>query len=110
MDTERVLSDQNVVVEGGQIVAVGPSTEVGVPAGAEVIEGGGAYLMPGLADMHTHLNIDPDPDFMRLFLAEGTTTIRNLNALPSHLEWRDEVLRGDRPHNLQQREAHRGAA
>ena len=42
MDTERVLSDQNVIVEGEQIVAVGPSIEVGVPAGAEVIEGGGA--------------------------------------------------------------------
>jgi hypothetical protein len=46
--------------------------------------------------MHMHLNVDPSPDFMRLFLAEGITTVRNLNAVPSHLEWRDQVLRGKR--------------
>ena len=67
-----------------------------MPSSAFVIEASGAYLMPGLADMHAHLNIDPNPDFMRLFLAEGVTTIRNLNALPEHLEWRKQVLHGDR--------------
>jgi imidazolonepropionase-like amidohydrolase len=96
MDTEQVLEDYTVVVDAGEIAVVGPSAVVNVPAGAEVIEGGGAYLMPGLADMHIHLNVDPNPDFMRLFLAEGVTTVRNLNALPSHLEWRNEVLRGER--------------
>ncbi len=96
MDTEQVLESYTVVVDAGEITVVGPSAVVSVPAGAEVIEGGGAYLMPGLADMHMHLNLDPDPDFMRLFLAVGVTTVRNLNALPSHLEWRDEVFRGER--------------
>ena len=96
MDGERTLPSHTVVVEGGRIVAVGPVEEVAAPAEAKVIDGDGAFLMPGLADMHAHLNVDPSPDFMRLFLAEGVTTIRNLNADASHLGWRDEVLRGER--------------
>ena len=96
MDTETVLLGYTVVVDGGEIAAVGPSADVDIPSGAVVIDASDAYLMPGLADMHVHLNLDPNPDFMRLFLAEGVTTIRNLNALPDHLEWRDQVLRGER--------------
>ena len=96
MDIEQVLQNHTVVVDGEKIVAVGPSADVNVPPGAEIIAGNGAYLMPGLADMHMHLNVDSSPDFMRLFLAEGTTTVRNLNALPSHLAWRDEVVSGER--------------
>jgi imidazolonepropionase-like amidohydrolase len=96
MDTETVLVGYTVVVEGGEIAAVGPSADVDIPSGAVVIDASDAYLIPGLADMHVHLNLDPNPDFMRLFLAEGVTTIRNLNALPDHLEWRDQVLRGER--------------
>jgi imidazolonepropionase-like amidohydrolase len=96
MDTRNLLRDYTVVVEGEEITTVGPSADVEVPSGAFVIAASGAYLMPGLADMHTHLSIDSNPDFMRLFLAEGVTTIRNLNGLPDHLEWREQVLHGDR--------------
>ncbi|MDX1521917.1 MAG: hypothetical protein R3264_09845, partial [Anaerolineae bacterium] len=61
MDTERVLENQTVIVEGDRITAIGPAAEVAVPAGAEIVEGNGAYLMPGLADMHMH-NESPDPN------------------------------------------------
>jgi imidazolonepropionase-like amidohydrolase len=96
MTTEEVLEDYTVLIEGTTIVAVAPSTDVLLPEGATVVSAPGAFLIPGLSDMHAHLNIDPSPDFMRLFLAEGVTTIRNLNALPHHLEWRAEVLAGER--------------
>jgi hypothetical protein len=96
MDNERVLVAHTVVVDGENIIAIGPTSDIEVPPGAEIIDAHDAFLMPGLADMHTHLNIDPNPDFMRLFLAEGVTTIRNLNALPIHLKWRNQVLRGER--------------
>ena len=94
METEVMLENQTVIVEGDRITAIGPTDEVTVPEGAQVIDGHGAYLMPGLADMHTHLSFDPDPGFMSLYLAQGVTTIRNLNGLPIHLEWRDKVASG----------------
>ncbi len=96
MDSERILENYTVLVEGETIATIGPAAKVAVPAGAKIIEGEGKYLMPGLADMHAHLILDPSPDFMRLFLAAGTTTLRNLNALPIHLKWREEVLNGER--------------
>jgi imidazolonepropionase-like amidohydrolase len=51
-DGERVLPRATVVFEGGMITAVGE--EVVPPAGAEVIDGAGKTLLPGLIDAHTH--------------------------------------------------------
>jgi imidazolonepropionase-like amidohydrolase len=92
MDTERVLANQTVLVKGGRITALGPASQVKVPAGAVRIEGRGQYLIPGLADMHVHLstnakdgeNAQMSPDNLaerRLFLwlADGVTTVRNMD-------------------------------
>jgi imidazolonepropionase-like amidohydrolase len=54
MDTERVLAHQTVLVAGGHITALGPASQVKVPAGAVRVDGRGKYLMPGLTDMHLH--------------------------------------------------------
>ena len=51
-DGMRVVPDANVVVEGGVIRAVGAA--VPAPAGAEVVDGQGKTLLPGLIDSHTH--------------------------------------------------------
>jgi len=42
-----------VVIEGAQIRAVEPQGQ-GVPQGAQIIDGGGRVLMPGLIDAHWH--------------------------------------------------------
>ena len=95
MDTERVLENQTVIIEGGRITTIGPAAEVTISDGVEIIEGNGAYLMPGLADMHVHLDFDSDPDYLRLFLAQGITTVRNLNGIQQHFEWREQVATGN---------------
>lgn len=46
---------QTVLVEDGRIVAVGPASEVDAPMGARELDLGGAYLLPGLINMHVHL-------------------------------------------------------
>ncbi len=51
-DGARTIADGTVVIEGWTIRAVGP--KVAVPAGAEVIDGSGDTLLPGLIDGHTH--------------------------------------------------------
>jgi cytosine/adenosine deaminase-related metal-dependent hydrolase len=88
MDTERVLANHTVLVEGGRITALGPSGKVPVPAGAVRIDGRGKYLIPGLADMHTHYDHMSQARLRdleyRMFvtLASGVTTIRELNEVP----------------------------
>ena len=99
MDSERVLDDQTVLVAGDRIVAVGPSGEVAVPDGATVVEGGGRYLMPGLAEMHGHV---PRPDAPRqltedvlfLFVANGVTTVRGMQGADGQLDLRADVESG----------------
>jgi imidazolonepropionase-like amidohydrolase len=49
----KLVQDAVVVIEGERISAVGKGAAI--PPGAEVIDLGGATLMPGLIDCHTHL-------------------------------------------------------
>ncbi len=61
MDADRILENQTVIVRGEKIDLVGPSNTAQVPSGAVVIDGRGKYLLPGLADMHSHLPEPSDP-------------------------------------------------
>jgi len=92
MDQERVLSDQTVVVENGRITQVGPSKKVALPRGPCRIEGAGRFLIPGLSDAHVHLL---SPNELPLYLANGVTTVFNLDGHPAHLLWRKEIARGE---------------
>jgi imidazolonepropionase-like amidohydrolase len=71
---ERWLSDHTVVILGSTITAVGPSNTTAIPAGSEVIDLTGKALLPGLIDLHAHLN----PRSGELHIASGVTTIREL--------------------------------
>lgn len=51
-DGSKVIPNGTVVLEGRTLAAVGP--KVAVPAGAEVIDGTGATVLPGFIDSHTH--------------------------------------------------------
>jgi imidazolonepropionase-like amidohydrolase len=53
--TGKYVDNPQVVVTDGRITAVGKSGDA-VPAGAKVIELPGATLLPGLIDMHVHLD------------------------------------------------------
>jgi len=55
MDRERVLANQTVLVQNGLIVEIGDAKKLKLPKNAARIDGTGKYLIPGLADMHTHL-------------------------------------------------------
>ena len=75
MDREVVLENQTVVVRQGVIEAMGDLGEVDLPEDALIIEGEGKYLMPGLVDMHVHIQEENE---LLLFVANGVTTVRNM--------------------------------
>jgi imidazolonepropionase-like amidohydrolase len=56
--TGNVLTPAFVLIEGDKVKQVGSSSQTGVPAGAKIIDLGGATLLPGLIDAHTHLFLD----------------------------------------------------
>jgi imidazolonepropionase-like amidohydrolase len=63
-----------VVIIGNHIAAVGEDGKVSVPAGAQVIDASNQTLMPGLWDMHVHLQ----PNDGMLNMASGVTSVRDL--------------------------------
>lgn len=106
MTSNTVVPDQTVVVRAGRIQEVGPRDDVEIPPGAVVVDGSGRYLMPGLADLHTHLGIElaegvaEGPNQAEVYLAFGVTTILNMGEtlLPRGnglMELRDRIARGE---------------
>jgi imidazolonepropionase-like amidohydrolase len=107
--------DGEVLVEGNLISAVSRSSEPLSSAGAEVVDGGGATLMPGLLDAHSHLSftntVDPvetalippeDHTLMcmknaRVTLDHGITSCFGAAATKPRLDVviRDAIARGD---------------
>jgi hypothetical protein len=88
MDQERILDRQTAIVREGKIAEIGPAATVRLPEGAIRINGRDKFLMPGLADMHVHLESEHDLD---VYLAHGITTLRNMSGRPGHLKLRDEI-------------------
>jgi len=98
MDTERIIEAQTVVVQGDRITEIGDADSVIVPPGAQVIEGNGGYLIPGLTDTHVHI-LD-NQDSLLLFIANGVTTVRDPNASyvgtgKAILAARDQIAAGE---------------
>ncbi len=69
-----VTPGTSVLIRNAHIVRVGPDAGLKAPEGAEIIEGGGRFLMPGLWDNHQHFS-DYDG---ALDLANGVTSARDM--------------------------------
>jgi imidazolonepropionase-like amidohydrolase len=72
---------QTIVVDKGVITRVGPAAHVTVPGGAQIIDGTGKTLVPGLWDSHMHFEDDASGPML---LSLGVTSVRdpgNVNQL-----------------------------
>lgn len=103
MKKEGVIDNQTVLVDETKIIEIGPANEVVIPEKAKIIDGKGAYLMPGLADMHVHILRDKWPvSQLKLYLANGVTTIRSLGTTADEKEhktvvdWSNQIKEGRR--------------
>lgn len=99
LETGEVHAGRSVQVDGGRILAVA-AADAQAPAGARRIDGGGGWLMPGLAEMHAHVpSMDGGEgrvfDVLDLFLANGVTTIRGMLGEAGHLALRERLARGE---------------
>jgi hypothetical protein len=66
------FADRTVVVQGGRIVSVAASDPALAPQG-RVIDGHGDFLIPGLGDMHVHIQ---DLEDLPQYIANGVTGVR----------------------------------
>jgi hypothetical protein len=100
MDGDQVLANQNVLVSGDRIVAVGPADKTKIPQGAQRIESDAPrYLMPGMAELHGHIPPPTDSkayieNVLFLYVAGGVTTVRGMLGHPGQLDLRQEANSG----------------
>jgi imidazolonepropionase-like amidohydrolase len=119
--SDLVQNDVAVLVEGDRIVAVGRQSDIAsrAPAGAQIIDLGGATILPGLIDNHTHVLLQGDitaADYdeqilkesnpyrairataaVRTALMNGFTTIRDLEtegAMYTDVDVKTAIARG----------------
>lgn len=98
------MSGQTIVVRDGMIEAVG--SDVSIPDGAEVVDGDGKTVIPGMIGMHNHTfyttsqrRIQMDTTAPALYLASGVTTIRTTGSYApySELELKRAIHMRERP-------------
>ncbi|MGH7712022.1 MAG: nitronate monooxygenase [Gemmatimonadaceae bacterium] len=113
----RPIENGVVLVAGERIVAVGRQVDVQIPAGVPVIDTNGMTVLPGLIDMHVHLQILGHGDYKRWndlygtrnaqlvmpiaakqLLMAGVTSARDLGAPPKDiLEVKRRIAAGEIP-------------
>ena len=62
-----------VLVSGNRIIAAGPAHEVTIPDGTPIIDTRGKTIMPGLIDMHMHLDLIGHGDYDQYYTLLGGT-------------------------------------
>lgn len=109
------MDDQTIVIGGGKIVALGPSSATEVPQQARVIDLSGKTIIPGLVMMHEHLYtpsssisaamhgtpelVQQSLPFPLMYLAGGVTTIRTAGSIDGEedLAVKRAIETGQRP-------------
>ena len=84
----NAAADMTVVLSGDRIVSVDKKV---APVGAQVVDGRGKFLIPGLWDMHVHLSY-ARASALPAFAATGVTYVRDAGSSLSEIdEWRGEI-------------------
>ena len=73
----RIVPNVTVTIRGQTITSV--TRNEAPPRGAQVVDGQGKFLIPGLWDMHAHIQ-GSEAGWLPLYLANGVTGIRDMGA------------------------------
>jgi imidazolonepropionase-like amidohydrolase len=83
-----------IVIEGDRIVRIGPAATVPVPPGAEPLDLSGRTIVPGLIDLHFH--IENDPKLALRQLSHGITAFRDPGQWNEKFEGLRQMIAADR--------------
>src|SRR5579864_1888351 len=80
-----------VVIRGDRILDMGKSEKARVPAGSQLLDATGKFLIPGLWDMSAWFY---EKGYLPIFIANGVTGVREMEAYAEHHEFRKETEAG----------------
>ena len=85
--SEKALSNATILISGETLEYVGLHSKRPDYRAADVLDGRGFFVLPGLIDLHVHALINEAT--LASFLQNGVTSIRDLASDPFHaLEWK----------------------
>lgn len=90
MAKNEILKDYSILIVDGRIEEI--DKKVVRTDDIYEIDGRGKYLIPGLSDMHSHINYKHDNN---LLIANGVTLVRNMHGEARHLEMREKIANGE---------------
>ena len=89
--TGPIVRDATVVISDGRIASIGSA---GPPPSAEIVDGRGKFVIPGLWDMHVHLSWSTS-SALPVFVANGVTTVRDMGSTLGEIDdWRTRIAAG----------------
>lgn len=93
--TGNSYPNQTVVIKGDKIIEIGVTSNIRIDESILVINAQGKYLIPGLWDMHVHLELATTKSLPH-FIAFGVTGVRDMgaNSFDSIKQWRKEIEQG----------------
>jgi dihydroorotase-like cyclic amidohydrolase len=99
MTSEAVLPDQRVLIAAGKIVRIENGSAPTSGRHSRRIDGRGKFLIPGLSEMHFHFRSNDIRSELKLLVANGITTVRNMASTPDrqHIEFRNKTRSGELP-------------
>jgi imidazolonepropionase-like amidohydrolase len=96
--TGQVAKEKAILIDSGRIVSIGDVSELAALVGKEdVFDAGGRYVIPGLWDMHVHIEgedlVEDNRALLPLYVAYGITTVRDCASDLGELvlAWRDSI-------------------
>ncbi|WP_405152416.1 amidohydrolase family protein [Paenibacillus sp. FSL K6-0108] len=90
----KLVNDQTIIITENKISHIGNSEGVEIPDSAQVRDAKGQYVIPGLWDMHVHLEENYKNAFP-LFLANGVTGVREMGAALTNVDqWNTSIQAG----------------
>ena len=88
VESGDIMFQKDVAIKDQYIVKIANGIKFPQNDSTTVIDGTNKYLIPGLWDMHVHLNLD-DEEYLQLYLANGVTGVREMNGM--NLEWKERI-------------------
>lgn len=95
LEENRTLAGQSLLIQNGVVVKIAPVGTLEAEA-LVVIDGGGNYVMQGLADMHVHLPSEKieRQRFLIQHLLAGVTYVRSMRGEANHISLRQAIQKG----------------
>ena len=87
VENGEILYQKDVAIHNQYIVKISDGKRLPLSDTTIVIDGTDKYLIPGLWDMHVHLNFDYE-EYLQLYLANGVTGVRDMNGM--HRSWKEK--------------------